>query len=256
MSAVAAPLPAPPRVDPLLLPDARPGLLTLLLRDAGAVLDQPGSRTRYLPGLIAVTVAGGAALGAAAGSFHGGLQTLYAAIKLPVALLLPALLAAPAASAVAALFGLDLPLARATLAAATVGARTALLAAAAAPLVWIVAASGSYRLTVGAVTATLVLSGTVAITVMGRAALVPPGVRLGLVRRLAVVLGAAATFGILAAQAGWMVRPLVLRRQLPVTFWEAPRSDVFTELGDRFAGPPPRHAPRPRQAVGPGEDPE
>src|SRR5688500_1526155 len=59
---------------------------------------------------LAAVVAGSAASGAVVGSFRGGLQFLYAALKVPLALILALALCVPAFPALAAVFGRPWPL--------------------------------------------------------------------------------------------------------------------------------------------------
>ena len=84
------------------------GMIDLLLRDREAMLARIRKGTelaaimRTMIATIAVTMA---IVGAALGSYRGGVQIAYAAIKLPVVLLGTAALSAPALSAIGAALG-------------------------------------------------------------------------------------------------------------------------------------------------------
>src|SRR5262245_20251893 len=111
MTTNEATLPAP-AVPPAVLDASDPGALRevdQLLRDRAAVLRRADEND--LGGLaraVLLTIgASGAVFGAAIGAYRGGVQILYAAMKLPLAILLTAAVCAPALTAVNA--ALDRP---------------------------------------------------------------------------------------------------------------------------------------------------
>jgi hypothetical protein len=84
--------------------------LEQLLRERGelvARIDAASGRRTIARDLLLIVVAGGACFGAAIGSYHGGEQIAYAALKLPMLLLLTAALCVPALTAFN--FALDRP---------------------------------------------------------------------------------------------------------------------------------------------------
>ena len=83
-----------------------------------------------------MTVAGGAAYGAAAGAWRGGLMVVFAAVKLPLALLATAWLAMLINCAVAHLFGLRISCAQSLRVTLLATASSSALLLALAPLAW------------------------------------------------------------------------------------------------------------------------
>ena len=237
-----APVPAsarPPEA-PWELPGSTLGLVEALAAEPRRLLDGAESSTWYtwaLPRLVGVTALSGAALGVAAGSFHSGPQWLYAGVKMPFVLLVPALLAMPALRGLAGLLGVELSWRRAAFAAALVAARIGLLGAALAPPYWLLhSADGRYRVAVLGLVLALGLAGLSGMRLLAAAPLWAPGE--GLVRRGTWVLGVGGLFVALAGQTGWHLRPFVLRPSFPVVFLQAPDEDVFSALERRLEGRP------------------
>lgn len=210
-------------------------LLARLAGAPGALLDeaeQPGFLGRVAPILLAFAAAGGALFGAAVGAFHEGPQWLYAAIKMPAVLLVPALLVLPAARTLAELLDLPLSSRRASVAALAAAARVGILAATLAPVVWLIGEwDGRYRAAMLVTVACTALAGLGGLRVW--LAAVPHA---GAWRAWGLAV-AAAVFA-LSSQSAWLLRPFVLRPHLPVVFLQAPDGDVLTTLSMRAQGPP------------------
>ena len=201
---------------------------TRLLRQPQRLVDdvaRPGGLTTHAPALLAATIAGGALLGGVVGSHHGGLQTLFAAIKTPLLFLVPPLVALPAVEAAWSMVGT--PVSGARLRAATlVGmARAAILAAALGPFVWLWTSGGvDYHLAVLGFAGTLVLAGVPGLWTVLRALPRPAELR------TAVVIGSLALLGTVFAQTGWLLRPFVARPTAEVTFLRDLEENVYSSI--------------------------
>ena len=93
--------------------------LTDVLRDPQGLVerhDHPAGLAATAPTLLAIIIASGALFGSAVGVHHGGVQMIYAALKLPVLLLLPPLVTLPAIHAAQRLSGASVPWRRLSLA--------------------------------------------------------------------------------------------------------------------------------------------
>lgn len=222
----AQPVPSVPWTEPAspdtaAAPDARPAadagglyLIDELLRDRGAIL----ARIRRGVGLadlvraMLVTIAASCAIfGAVLGLYRGGVQIAYAAIKVPMVVLLTAALCAPCLTAFNA--ALDRPFAlRRDLALMLVSlAMGSLLLVAQAPLLLLCAVVGA-----GYHTSILVVFGCAAVAGLGSLVVFVRGVRAQAPRRagsaaLALVLVVAAV----GAQMGWTLRPYLVRPRTP-----------------------------------------
>lgn len=235
-------------------PEAAPGDLLSLFEAVAAeprplldLAEAPGFYAWALPRLLGLTAVAGAGLGAAAGSFHSGPQWLYAAVKLPFVLIVPALLVMPALRGLAGLLGVALSWRRAAFAAALVAARIGLLGAALAPPYWLLhSADGRYRVAVFGLVLALGLAGLSGLRLLAAAPRWPTGE--GLVRRLAWTVGAGGLFVALAGQTGWHLRPFVLRPEFPVVFLQPPDEDVFSAILRRLEGRPERPTAPPDEA--------
>lgn len=199
---VAAPVAAPP-------PEAL-AIVDQLLRDRAGVLARilAGRELAPLARVLIATIAVGAALfGVALGSYRGGVQIAYAAIKLPVALLATAVVCAPTLSAVSFALGRPVSLVRDLTLLVTALATGALVLLAEAPLILaaraldlgyhrtILAATGCAAVAAGASVRTLRLG------VVGR------GGR-GVATTITVVT---VVFALVGAQVSWTLRPFLVR---------------------------------------------
>ncbi len=156
-----------------------------------------------LPRLVLLVLLGGAVFGAVAGMHRGGPQILFAAVKLPLLLLIPPLIVMPAARALVVLEGHVLSPERLAAAALVGMARTAVLSTALTPPLWLL-----YRAGLPHRTALLVLLGALALVGLPglltvTRAVFPPWVPRG--PRAALILLLGMTF----AQTGWLLRPFM-----------------------------------------------
>jgi len=191
------------------------------------------SDARQLGDLLKITAGAGAIIGAVAGLQHDGLQALYSAVKMPLMLVIPPLLVLPALLGLANALDLDLSARRAAPAAIAASARTAVFGAALAPVYWLLTAlsGGSYTVGVFGLAATMALAGLFGWAVLACAPTVPSPRPL---RSLAFTIGAGGLFFLAAAQAGWHLRPFVLRQELPSSFLAPPQGDVYSDLKSKW----------------------
>lgn len=204
-------------------------LTTRVLRDPDALImsaESPADLARLAPPLLGVTIAGGALFGLMVGSQHGGVQLVYASLKMPLLLLAPPLVALPAVHALWRACGVDPGWRRLSVAALAGMARSAVLAAAMGPILWLLYSIDlDYHAAVLVMTATLGLAG-----LPGIAALVRSLPRGGDLRVLAA-LGSAAALFLAFAQTGWLLRPFIARPTAEVTLFRPIEEDVFSGLG-------------------------
>lgn len=191
------------------------------------------SNPRQLADLLKITVGAGTIIGAVAGLQHDGVQALYSAVKMPGMLLIPPLLVLPALLGLAHALDLDLPAQRAATAAIATSARTAVFGAALAPVYWLLTAGsgGSYAVGLFGLAAMMAFAGLFGWAVLASAPTVPSPRPL---RSLAFTVGAGGLFLLAAAQAGWHLRPFVLRPELPSSFLAPPGGDVYSDLTSKW----------------------
>lgn len=186
------------------------GTIDLLLRDRAGMLARirAGADLRPILATMVATIAVAMAIvGAALGSYRGGAQIAYAAIKLPLVLLGTAALSAPALSAIGAALGrrarlsADLTLVMSSL------AFGALLLAACTPLIMLGRALevGYHRMIVMTV-GMFVIAGLAALRmiVQGTAAEQATGWR-------ASIAGLCCVFALVGGQLAWALRPYLVR---------------------------------------------
>ncbi|MCB9754597.1 MAG: hypothetical protein H6713_32070 [Myxococcales bacterium] len=207
-------------------------LTTLLLRDPQALIDA-GDREQALgelaPRLLAITCAGASLFGLVVGSYRGGVQHLYAAVKMPLLLLLPVLVGLPAIRALYAACEVHTSRSRLGLAALAGMARTAVLAAACAPLLWLLySVHISYHRAILVMTACLLAVGLPGLTALTR------GLPRGGQHRWLASAGSVIILGALLAQSGWLLRPFVVRPRAEATFLRAIQADVFSSLNATY----------------------
>ena len=185
----------------------------LLLRYSGAILARirDGNDLAGLARTMILTIfAGGAVFGACLGAYRGGAQVLFAAVKLPLVVLLTAAICAPALSAINA--GLcrtasmrrDLALVLAAL------ARGSLVLAALAPVLLLaVSVHASYHTLVLLTVACCAVGGLVGLTLLVRG--------LADERRAAgaACLALLSVFIMVGAQMSWTLRPYLVRPRTP-----------------------------------------
>jgi hypothetical protein len=203
-------------VMPAPAPAPAPGLLLVdqLLRDRAAVLERVRAGVGLIDlvkTLVMTIVVGGALCGAAMGSFRGGTQIAYAAVKLPMVLLLTAALCAPALAALGHALGRPASLARDLALVVTALAIGTLVLVALVPVLLVARAMeldyhGSIMLTV----ACCGVAGIAALTVL------VVGLRTVSRRDVGIVaLAFTLIFACVGAQVTWTLRPWLVRPRTP-----------------------------------------
>lgn len=202
-----------------------------VLRDPRGVVERSTRRevlADTVPKLLLLTIGCAAVFGGVVGSYRGGLQVPFAAVKMPLVLLAPLLAAVPATGALYRVAGVDVDGTRLGVAGLVAVARTALVAAGMAPVLWLLYSVGvGYHLAVVALAGMLVLAGipgllTVFRTMPGKAPL--------------AALAAMVVLGVSTAQVGWVLRPFVARPTAEVTLLRPIEGDISgTLLRSTFA---------------------
>lgn len=178
------------------------------------------------PRLLVITALGAAVFGMVVGSYRGGVQVLYAAVKMPLLLLIPVVVSLPAVRAFFLAAELEVDRRAIGMASLTGMARTAVLAAALAPVLWLFWSLGvDYHLAVLTLAAALGVVGLPGMLTVVRT--LPSGGR----RRWMATAGSLAVLGLVTAQTGWLLRPFVARPSAEVTFVRPLEEDVFSSLG-------------------------
>lgn len=184
--------------------------LTVLLRDPREVarrcLEEEGLEPLARASLCALAL-GAAVFGGVLGSFRGGEQILYGAIKVPIALLAALVICVPAFHGIAASLGRAWPLR--TVIALTLAAtgRAALVLLAFAPLLWL-----AYDLGLGYHSAALAATGAYGLAGLAALAVLLRGLGPGR-HRYTTALAFVAVFLAAGGQTGWTLRPYLLRPQ-------------------------------------------
>jgi hypothetical protein len=211
---------------------SRPSLLTLtsqVLRDPIAVVDAHDTTADLgwlAPRLLGISGVGAALFGAAVGSYRGGEQVLYAAMKLPLLLWIPPLFALPAIHAAWRACEVEVPYRRLALAALAGMARAGVLASAFAPVLWLpYSVEADYHASVLLFAGMLLLAGLPGLTAIARA--IPAGGH----RRWMAASGSLLLVGLLLAQTGWLLRPFVARPTTAVALFRPVEGDIFASLG-------------------------
>ena len=204
-------------------------LTSRVLRDPKGLvlsaLDDEGF-ARLAPRLLTITALGAAIFGMVVGSYRGGIQVLYAGVKMPLLLLVPVVVSLPAIRSLYLAAELDVDRRSIGLAALTGIARTAVLAAAMAPVLWLFWSLGvSYH------AAVLTLAGALAVVGLPGMVTVVRSLPSGGRRRWMATAGSLAVLGLVTAQTGWLLRPFVARPAAEVTFLRPIEEDVFSSLG-------------------------
>lgn len=189
---------------------AGPSGITLLLRDpketARRCLEEEGLKPLTIASLGALVV-GAAVFGAVVGSFRGGEQIVYGAIKVPLAMMGALVLCVPAFHAIAASLGRPYPLR--TVVALTIAAagRASLVLLAFAPVLWLTYDLGlSYHAAALAAAGAYAFSGLAALGVLVR------GLGEGK-HRITTAVAFVAVFFAAGAQTSWILRPYLVRPQ-------------------------------------------
>lgn len=214
------------------------GVIELLLRDREAMLARIRSGTdlaalvRTMVATIAVTMA---IVGAALGSYRGGEQIAYAAIKLPLVLLGTAALSAPALTAIGRALGRRSLLAHDLALVMSALAFGALLLVASTPLILLGRAmTFSYHEMVLMTVVLFGVAGIAALHMVIRALSVEnlrepaPGWR-------TAVCGLCVVFVLVGGQLSWALRPYLVRPRTPdIPFVRAKEGSLFDAITGAF----------------------
>lgn len=203
-------------------------LLATLLRDPRAALDaaaDPETLSWMVPRLLGVLAVGGAVFGGVVGAYRGGIQIPYAALKMPLLLVIPLAVGLPAVRALFSTEERAVPWTRLAVAGLIGATRTAILAAAASPFLWLLwSVVTDYHL------ATLTLALALgALGLQGLAAVRHALPRVGL-RDLGAIAVAVGLLGLTTAQTGWLLRPFVARPTAEVAFLRPIEADIASSL--------------------------
>ncbi len=184
--------------------------IALLLRDPREVarrcLEEENLRPLALASLGAVAL-GAAVFGGVVGSFRGGEQILYGAVKVPIALLGALVICIPAFHAIAASLGRPWPLRTVVALTMAAAGRAALVLLASAPVLWLAFDLGlGYHSSALAATFAYGLAGLAALGILLRG--------LGRGRHaITTALAFVAVFLAAGGQTGWILRPYLVRPQ-------------------------------------------
>jgi hypothetical protein len=213
-------------------PPAALALLDGLLRDRDGVRAQIAAGRDLVPlarAMIATIAVAMAIVGAALGSYRGGVQILYAAIKLPLVLLGTAALSAPALTAIGAALGRPARLAADLALVITALAFGALLLVACTPLLMLAHALAlPYHRMILATVAMFGLAGVASLQLIVRAlaAEVTPG-------RTSAIAGLCVVFALVGGQLAWALRPYLVRPRTPdVPFVREVEGSLIDAIGD------------------------
>lgn len=172
---------------------------------------------------IAAIVCGGALFGMTLGAYRGGLQMLFAAVKIPAAGLLTLACTAPAYYALSNVVGRRWPMQSVVALGLSSTARASLVLVASVPVLWFLIDVGAgYHMVALWASAVYGLAGVAALGVVYRALAGTP-------HRLWVLAVMVALFGVVGGQTAWSLRPFLGRpSQAQVPFLRAP-DGVFVE---------------------------
>lgn len=154
---------------------------------------------------LAALALGAAVFGGVIGSFRGGLQIVYAAVKVPIALLVTLALCVPAFHAIAAALGRAFPMRTIVALALAAAGRAALVLLAVSPMLWLVFDRGlGYHEAALASALAYAAAGAAAFSVLVRGLGEGPG-------RLLTAAAFAAIFFAVGGQTSWILRPYLIR---------------------------------------------
>jgi hypothetical protein len=210
------------------------GRIELLLRDRDLMLARirAGTDTPAILRTMVATIAVAMALvGAALGSYRGGVQIGYAAVKLPLVLLGTAALSAPALWAIGAALGRRAKLSTDLALVMSALAFGALLLAACTPLILLGRAMDlSYHRMILAVVGMFAIAGLASLRMVIQALVIEqaPGWR-------TAITGLCLVFSLVGGQLAWALRPYLVRPRTPdVVFVRAVEGSLFDAVSGAF----------------------
>lgn len=184
--------------------------------------DRPEARAVATTSLASIAL-GAAAFGGVIGSFRGGHQIAYGALKVPLAMLATLCIAAPAFHAFAAVLGRPWPMRSIISLTLAAAGRSSLVLLAFAPALWLYLdlGAGYHAAALGASMA-YAIAGLAALSVLVRGLGEGPG-------RLRTALAFVSIFFAVGGQTAWILRPYLVRpRTTDIPFVRA-REGSFTE---------------------------
>ena len=200
---------------------------TSLLRAPEVLVSGAQDRRRLMeiaPPIIAILVGSAAILGAVAGSYRGGVQVGYAALKMPLLFGIPLVVGLPAVHAIYAGFGCAVPWSRLAAAGLVGAARGAMLTAALAPMLWLLySVSPDYHVAVTCLVLGLAVAGLPGLATIARS--IPEARTFRLASLVSLLL-----LGVITAQTGWVLRPFVARPTAEVTLFRPVEGDILGSL--------------------------
>lgn len=202
-------------------------LCARVLRAPHELVDADGRvpLAELLPALLVLVAIGGGLFGLVIGSYRGGVQHVFAAVKLPLVLLLPLVVSLPACRALYLAAGVRVSYERLVFAAMVGMARAALLAAAAGPALWLLySVALDYHVAVMLLCGALAIAGGIGLVTTAR--LLPAGGQL----RPCAHAAALAIVGVVLAQSGWLLRPFLVRPRAEIAFVRPLEADVFSSM--------------------------
>lgn len=150
---------------------------------------------------LAAIAVGGALFGAALGTFRGGAQVAFSALKIPAATLMTLALCGPGFAALGVAFGRRWTLRQTLALALTAGARSSLVLFALSPVVWLMIDLGaSYDLVRLCAVGAYGLAGLSGLWFLVRGVGPSPG-------RVATIVSFLSLFLLVGAQTAWLLRP-------------------------------------------------
>jgi len=207
-----------------------PALIDQLLRDRDAIVARIAAGkdlmtiTKTMVATIAITMA---IVGAALGSYRGGIQIGYAAIKLPLVLIGTAALSAPALTAIGAALGRRSRLTADLALVITALAYGALLLVACTPLILLGRAVDlSYHQMILSTVAMFSVAGIASLRLVTRALSAETGPGRG-----SAIIGLCVVFALVGGQLAWSLRPYLLRpRTQEVPFLRETEGSLFDAI--------------------------
>ena len=155
-----------------------------------------------------------------AGSWHGGVQLVFAAVKAPLLFMIPLAVCLPAMRVLLETEGQELSHTKVALAGLVGMARAGMLSAALSPVLWLfLSLHPSYASAALWLAGTLALAGLPGLVTIARI-LAPPR------RRLPAVLVSVLLLGATTAQTGWLLRPFIALPHAEVTFLRPLEHDI------------------------------
>jgi hypothetical protein len=190
-----------------------------------AVCEDDRTFQAIAPKLLLIAGVGLALFGCVVGSYRGGIQVLYAALKMPLLIGIPLVVGLPAVRTFWAGAGASTTWRKVGLSGLVGAARIGVLASALGPLLALAySVQLPYHLAVLLLAASLIAAGLPGLTVVSTA------IGEATAHRTLARVCSLALMGLLAAQTGWILRPFVARPTAEVAFLRPMEEDIFSAL--------------------------